>query len=390
MLSLTNSEILALHQNPLEPNTGSSVRTINILKIMSKILGSNVILYTLAQDKEDRGFDKIIEKHIKKPFPFKNITGGYLCIFPILIKRQLRRSDLTKLSPSIIILEGPFMGYAAMKTIDIPKDSLKIYDTQNVEVRYWSQYFEGKPFGNKVLKKIRGVESYVLSKVDLVFVTSKEELKIFEEEYNIERQKLVLVPNGVDTDSVKPINDEEKYTIRKNRNWKYRKYIVFMGSNVKANIDAGNYIIHKLAPIMPETGFFIIGSVSNKLSNAQPNVNLLGVLSLEEKNICLSMCDVAINPIATGAGTNIKMLEYLSAGLPIVTTQIGARGLDLTNKKDAIITDLESFEKILAQLLEDDSVRRQIGHNARQKSQEFDWRKIYLNIENALKVTQNK
>jgi hypothetical protein len=37
--------------------------------------------------------------------------------------------------------------------------------------------------------------------------------------------------------------------------------------------------------------------------------------------------DFAINPISTGSGTNVKMMEYLAAKLPILTTSFGKRGL---------------------------------------------------------------
>jgi glycosyltransferase involved in cell wall biosynthesis len=44
----------------------------------------------------------------------------------------------------------------------------------------------------------------------------------------------------------------------------------------------------------------------------------------------LSVVDVALNPMAAGSGTNLKMLEYAGAGVPVVSSAFGARGLGLT------------------------------------------------------------
>jgi glycosyltransferase involved in cell wall biosynthesis len=38
--------------------------------------------------------------------------------------------------------------------------------------------------------------------------------------------------------------------------------------------------------------------------------------------------DVAVNPVGAGSGSNIKVAEYLAAGLPIVTTPVGLRGYE--------------------------------------------------------------
>ena len=51
------------------------------------------------------------------------------------------------------------------------------------------------------------------------------------------------------------------------------------------------------------------------------------------------------------------MLEYLSAPLPIVSTNIGTRGLKLEDRKDVIISDLESFHMSIHEILQNESLR---------------------------------
>jgi glycosyltransferase involved in cell wall biosynthesis len=384
-----NDSIYSFYHNPLDESVGAVVRIINILKIMSRIFGSNVIQYTLSNDGQERNIDGITEKQIPKPFPFATIKAGYLCMFPFTIAGSLRSQLLPSLREgSIMIFETPFMGYAVSKALDIPSKTLKVYDAHNVEVNYWRPYLTG-PLKKGLLRRVKLVEQYIVDFVDYIFVTSSEEARIFREEYSAVSEKMVLVPNGVDTNSLKPLNEEVREAERSSKlQFGYSKYIVFMGSNVKANADAAEWIINYLAPRLPHICFMIIGSVCRVLENSKclTNIKLLGVLPVKEKNLLLGLADVAINPVIIGAGTSFKTLEYLAAGLPIITTKIGARGLDLINDHDSIVCDIEKIEENIHKLFSNDSLRLALAKNARIKAQEFDWKVIEKNIQARLRI----
>jgi glycosyltransferase involved in cell wall biosynthesis len=385
----SNGSIYSFYHNPLDESIGGVVRIINVLKIMSRIFGSNVIQYTLSNDGLERNVDGITEKHIRKPFPFATIKAGYLCMFPFTIASSLRSELLSSLREcSIMIFPTPFMGYAVSKTLDISNNTLKIYDAQNVEVNYWRPYLTG-PLKKRLLRRVRIVEQYIVDFVDYIFVTSSEEARIFREEYSAVSEKIVLVPNGVDTNSFKPLDEEAREAKRSSRlESGYSKYIVFMGSAVKANADAAEWIVNYLAPRMPHICFMIIGSVCRIFENSKcpTNIKLLGVLPFKEKNLLLGLADVAINPVVIGAGTSFKTLEYLAAGLPIITTNVGARGLDLINDHNSIICEIEKIEENLLELFSNDSLRLTLAKNARIKAQEFDWKTIEKNIKVKLRI----
>lgn len=309
-------------------------------------------------------------------------------MFPFTIASSLRSELLSSLREcSIMIFPTPFMGYAVSKTLDISNNTLKIYDAQNVEVNYWRPYLTG-PLKKRLLRRVRIVEQYIVDFVDYIFVTSSDEATIFEEEYSVASEKMVLVPNGVDTDSLKPLNEELREAEISKLRFGCSGYIVFMGSNVKANADAAEWIINYLAPRIPHVCIMIIGSVCNVLeSNYRPtNIKLLGVLPNKEKNLYLGLADVAINPVTIGAGTNVKMLEYLAAGLPIITTNVGARGLGLINNHDAIVCDREKIEENILELFTNGPLRMTLQKNARIKAQEFDWKNIEKSIKARLHV----
>jgi len=57
----------------------------------------------------------------------------------------------------------------------------------------------------------------------------------------------------------------------------------------------------------------------------------------------LGAADVALNPMASGSGTNLKMLEYCAAGLPVISTPHGARGLSLRHREHLHVAELSEF-----------------------------------------------
>jgi polysaccharide biosynthesis protein PslH len=83
--------------------------------------------------------------------------------------------------------------------------------------------------------------------------------------------------------------------------------------------------------------------------------------------------DVVIVPIRSGGGTRIKILEAFSYGLPVISTTIGAEGLDVTPGSDIIIADgAEAFAEQCHRIWTDDLLRRRIaqgGHDL--------WRRKY-------------
>lgn len=376
--------IYSFHHNPIDPLMGAGVRTINVLNMLHRLFKSRVLLYTFGDEGREKFIDDtIFERSIKKPFLFRNIRAGYLCMFPILLS-----SRLNFLSPftenSLLVFETPFMGYAVSKRLDLPKNSLKIYDAHNLEINYWRPYLQGT-LRKPLIKKVKAVEKHIAEISDYILVTSDEEIQKFQEEYSVDKTKLILVPNGVDTSSVKPI--PKKHSVPNELRSNYSKHVVFMGSRVKANTDAAKWIVSNLAEKMPDVCFIIVGSVCLDIVKAVDNVRCMGVLSVEKKNQILQMSDVAINPVTSGAGTSVKMLEYLSAGLPTITTTIGARGLRLTNNLEALVTDnVEQFQDLLISIFQDVETKERLAKNGRLKAREFDWRQIEYNLGNALRI----
>ena len=104
-----------------------------------------------------------------------------------------------------------------------------------------------------------------------------------------------------------------------------------------------------------------------------PNVELMGILPEEQLYSLLHASDVALNPVLMGSGTNLKQLQYMAAGLPVISTPAGVRGIE-QGSEVCVVTERESFGEALAALLNDADLRRGLGKLARAEAErDYDW-----------------
>lgn len=146
-----------------------------------------------------------------------------------------------------------------------------------------------------------------------------------------------------------------------------RSDIVFVGGyRHTPNINAARVAVNEIMPEVwaqrPSARLILAGShpPEEVLELAGPRVLVPGWLdSLDE---IYSAARVVIAPIRIGAGTNGKVTESLSLGIPVVTTAIGAEGAGLTHGDNALIADeAETFARHILELFEDDITWRSLS-----------------------------
>ena len=268
----------------------------------------------------------------------------------------------------IIIHESPFtLPYDKSFGID---GKPRIYNAYNVEHRLADQVLRGES-GRKAIEFIRFLEHSLSRHANLIFTTSEEDRQLLSQDFAIEAERIALAPNGFE-----PAEDAPR--TEANAHGHDESYVVFMGSAHPPNVEAGSFVVEQLAPALPEVEFRIMGAVCDKMKSKVPrNVKLLGFVEESEKRLQIERCTAAINPLFSGSGTNLKMLDYLSAGAPVVTTRVGARGLSLADGITALVVDIEGFIDRLKHVLADAPLRARLAEAGKRKAfAEFTWRHI--------------
>ena len=158
-----------------------------------------------------------------------------------------------------------------------------------------------------------------------------------------------------------------------------------MGSWHPPNLEALKFIIMDLLPKLNNTKLLLVGSIKDyylsEVGDLPDNVLAFGVVDELEKYEIYKLADIAINPMFSGSGTNIKMLDYFSAGIPVVTTETGARGLTIEHNKEAIICRPDTMHQLILQLMRDQKLQDKLKKNARTLVESaYSWDLIVKNI----------
>ena len=194
------------------------------------------------------------------------------------------------------------------------------------------------------------------------------------------RCSITVVPTGVDTENYQVFPSASGDPLR----------IVFTGSmDWEPNIDAMEYFCHEIWPNIvrqfPKAKFQIVGR------NPHARVKQLASATVEVTGTVPSVADylreaaVVIVPLRIGGGTRLKIFEAMAMGKALVSTTIGAEGLDVTSGENCILADQpSSFGDSIITLLGDAPLRRKYEKAAAALAARYDWSNIARQFEEAL------
>jgi glycosyltransferase involved in cell wall biosynthesis len=219
--------------------------------------------------------------------------------------------------------------------------------------------------------------------VDMILTVSEKE-KQYLVSCGVRRYKIMVIPNGVDTEALNPFVDasrvKDRYGLRNFHT------VIFVGNmEYLPNREAVQAIASKIAPLIKKevsiTKFLIVGRTPPNMEF--PNLTFTGVVDNVTEFLVAS--DVAIAPLFHGSGTRLKILEYFSCSLPVVSTTVGVEGLDVKSGIHALVEDnMDRFAIGVIKLLKDRELAIRLGKNARELVvNNYDWKKITKQLNTA-------
>ena len=114
---------------------------------------------------------------------------------------------------------------------------------------------------------------------------------------------------------------------------------------------------------------------------AGPAVSVTGYVS--DIRPYISNSSVYVVPMRMGSGTKLKVMEAMAMGIPVVSTSLGAEGIDVTVGQHLQIADAPAdFAHCVVTLLNDSRERQRLAGNARRLVEEkYDWTTIVPSLE---------
>jgi glycosyltransferase involved in cell wall biosynthesis len=159
--------------------------------------------------------------------------------------------------------------------------------------------------------------------------------------------------------------------------------ILFLGSlDWLPNVDAFNWFYYNIFPSLktkyPDVVLTVIGKnpPEEMLNIKDPSVSMLGMV--EDIRSYLKCSNVCVVPLRIGGGMRIKILEMFAAGKAIVSTTIGAEGIDVNNEKHLLIANDEvSIVNAISKIFNDKNLMKHISENGYNLvCEKYSWSKI--------------
>jgi len=145
--------------------------------------------------------------------------------------------------------------------------------------------------------------------------------------------------------------------------------VLFLGAlDVATNTEAIGWFLDRVWPVVTARHPTAVLDVVGRAPSAVLRTRLAGepraelAADVPDVRPYLARAAVAVNPAVSGSGVNIKLIEYLDAGIPLVSTSLATRGLPLTPGAHLEIRDDEAgFADAVLDLLADPEAARAMG-----------------------------
>lgn len=288
--------------------------------------------------------------------PFRTVQIPYPFILPLLLTdRPLPYQYWSSFHPGLGLLlrrhvddadvvqfeHVPF-ARLAMRT---PSRQVVVYGSQNVEYDYargecrsaWSAGVTGR--------RIARLEASLVARSRHIMTVSQGDCLRFAELYGADPGAMTVAPNGIDAPG-RRVFDDRLAVARFPQLASFAIRGLYSGSDVEHNRVAVRFILTQVALQRPDVGFVIHGGCGRSFAAACRLPNVFFDHDMGRFDQYTSPGFLGLNPVTTGGGSNLKLLQYLSHGMPVISTSFGMRGHeDLT--PHATVCDPAGFREAI-------------------------------------------
>jgi glycosyltransferase involved in cell wall biosynthesis len=375
------------------PTSGKRLRTLHLMLPLAKRHRLTYIARGQGNPQEDRQAAEFLGEHgiqahiVDDPLPRKKGPAFYgrlalnlLSRLPYSVTshrsdRMLQAVQRHAAANPVDLWQVEWTGY--LYTVAGLKAPV-VLQAHNVDSLIWQRYHETEQSALKrwyvgaQWRKFERFEQAAFASVARVIAVSPEDAALAREKFGVER--IDVVDNGVDVAHFAAVRPEE-----------HSRSILYLGAlDWRPNIDALHLLLDAIFPAVhalePAARLVIVGrrpsaALRQKIA-AVPGAELHADVPDVRPFLATSL--VMAVPLRIGGGSRLKILESLAAGLPVVSTRVGAEGLALRPELDYTLADTP--EQMASALL--DCLRRpakamaQADHGRETVRGRYDWQTL--------------
>jgi sugar transferase (PEP-CTERM/EpsH1 system associated) len=364
------------HRYPYPPNRGGKIRPFHMIRHFTR-QGHEVTVATLARSSDEMRDGEPLAKYCKRVI-VEQVSA------PMALWRMIWR--LPQRTPSSMgyfyspRLAARLRELLAKETFDLifvhcssvaqyvedVKDTPKIIDFGDMDSQKWLAYVEAKAWplslGYRIEgTKLRRAEEALAKKFDWCSLTTAAEQATLDG-FRV-GARTFWFPNGVDHAYFSP--GDEPYE---------PDTIGFLGRmDYYPNCDAMLHFCDEVYPRIlqrrPSTKLVIVGadpSPEIRALASKPGITVTG--SVPDVRPHLRRCALTVAPLRVARGTQNKILESLSAGVPCVSSRVAAGGVDAVPGEHMLIGDTaRTFAEAVLRLLENPAERERFAKAGRDR-----------------------
>ena len=374
---------------PYPPHRGDKIRSYNFLKHLAEKHSLSAVFFS----ESDEEISAI--KHLKpycdliKLVPFRKNIACFNAMFHSLSTKPLQlwywySHEMQKTVDELVdrgnfdIIQAQFfrMAQYVTKFTQCPK-VLDLGDAMSLNLHRRTKLDKSVTWPLVKLEelRVRKYEMEILRHFDIGTMVSA-----FDRDYLLELDNdlnLDIVPMGVDLEYFQPGDVQSQ------------PQLLFTGTmNYFPNYDAAWYFYHEIFPYIkqkhPDVVFYVVGNdPTAKLKKLESNRDIVVTGHVPETRSYFAQSAVFVSPLRGGSGIQVKNLEAMAMGLPVVTTSVGAAGIEAQAENNLIIADEpKEFASRVVQLLDEPELCRKIGQNGRRLVEEkYNWRYVVSRLD---------
>jgi glycosyltransferase involved in cell wall biosynthesis len=373
---------------PYPPTAGNRIRTLNLALRLAARHRITIIAHRNDESAEatrflrENGIETVL---VDRAIPVKSGPGFYARLAMNLASpvpysvashsspalRQAVRLHARRHRVDVWQLEAIMLTDALADLGRIPR----VLIAHNVESLIWQRYYENEPtplrrwYIKQQWRKFERFERRAFAAATRVVTVSEKDAALIRERFG--DRDVDVVDNGIDRgyyQAVRP--DPDPATI------------LFLGSlDWRPNLDAVDLLLERIFPAVraaePSVRLWLVGRrpppALVQKAREMSGVELHG--DVPDVRPFLARSGVMVVPLRIGGGSRLKILEAAAAGLPVISTRVGAEGLELVPEQHYVAADEpERLAEALVACLRDPRSARAMAERGRAfVLDRYDW-----------------